>query len=464
MKLPRFSPGILVLAIVLVVIVGVSAASPLWFPAAKQRVQAWLKNRAANPASASGHEGQDHAGHDHAGHDDATALELTEKALKNIGFEPLTVKLGDFEKTISLPAMVVERPGKSQIQITAPLGGIVTAIHTVDGVAVEPGTALFDIRLTHEELVTSQRDFLKTAESLEVVNREIARLESIVGLIAGKDILAQKYERQKLEASLLAERQGLLLHGLSDPQVDEILKTKKLLQTLSVLAPSHEHAHEHCREEHLFHIQELNVKLGQHVDAGALLGIVADHCELYIEGTAFEDDAERLRQALHAGQEISAVLLSGQKRIEAVQGLKLLYLADHVDPDTRAFKFYLPLSNAVVLDRTTENGRRYLQWRYRPGQRLELRVPVDRVEKQIVLPSEAVVDDGAENYVFRQAGNHFDRVAVHVRDRDGDRVAVANDGTLFEGDVLAAKGAYQMHLALKNKSGGGIDPHAGHNH
>ena len=34
----------------------------------------------------------------------------------------------------------------------------------------------------------------------------------------------------------------------------------------------------------------------------------------------------------------------------------------------------------------------------------------------------------------------------------------------FPGDVVAARGAYQMHLALKNQAGGGVDPHAGHSH
>jgi hypothetical protein len=67
-------------------------------------------------------------------------------------------------------------------------------------------------------------------------------------------------------------------------------------------------------------------------------------------------------------------------------------------------------------------------------------------------------------YVYRQNGDHFDRVPVHVLYRDRDSVVVANNGSLFPGDVVAGKGAYQMHLALKNKSGGGIDPHAGHQH
>jgi hypothetical protein len=41
---------------------------------------------------------------------------------------------------------------------------------------------------------------------------------------------------------------------------------------------------------------------------------------------------------------------------------------------------------------------------------------------------------------------------------------IESDGTLFPGDVVAVSGAYQMQLALKNKAGGGVDPHAGHNH
>ena len=43
-------------------------------------------------------------------------------------------------------------------------------------------------------------------------------------------------------------------------------------------------------------------------------------------------------------------------------------------------------------------------------------------------------------------------------------VVVANDGAIFPGDTVAMTGAHQMQLALKNKAGGAIDPHAGHNH
>ena len=118
----------------------------------------------------------------------------------------------------------------------------------------------------------------------------------------------------------------------------------------------------------------------------------------------------------------------------------------------------------MLLDQTTDDGRRFLEWRFKPGQRMQLEVPIEKWEKKLVLPLAAVVDEAAEAYVYLQNGDHFDRVSVHVEYRDQKSAIVANDGTLFPGDIVAGQGAYQMHLALKNKSGGGIDPHAGHNH
>jgi cobalt-zinc-cadmium efflux system membrane fusion protein len=51
-----------------------------------------------------------------------------------------------------------------------------------------------------------------------------------------------------------------------------------------------------------------------------------------------------------------------------------------------------------------------------------------------------------------------------VEYRDTMSVVVANDGSIFPGTPIAISGAQQLQMALKNKSGGAIDPHAGHNH
>ena len=105
-----------------------------------------------------------------------------------------------------------------------------------------------------------------------------------------------------------------------------------------------------------------------------------------------------------------------------------------------------------------------MYWQFRPGQRSQISLPVERWENRIVLPVEAVASDGAEFYVFEANGDHFDRRPVNVEFRDQQSAVIANDGSLRIGSQVARSAAHQMQLAMKNKAGGGVDPHAGHNH
>jgi multidrug efflux pump subunit AcrA (membrane-fusion protein) len=396
-------------------------------------------------------------GHDHG--EAAPSIKLSPAALKNIRYKPFTVTLSDYERTVSMPGIVIERPGMSQVRVTAPMTGVVVKSNVHQGEAIQPGAALFELRLTHEDVVTAQSEILETADSLDVVQTEIDRLESVTeGVIAKKRILEQKYERQKLEARLRAQRQALLLHGLSEQQIEEILETRQLLPSVTVHAPAHED-----HDTHAYHVQSIDVQLGQQVTAGDSLCVLADHCELYIEGTAFEADTPYLRDAVEKGTPVSADILVSTRREQAMKGLKLLYLADQIDRESRALHFYVKLPNEIVSDRK-EGSQRFLQWRYNPGQRVELSIPVESWTKRMVVPADAVVSDGAESYVYRQSGDTFVQVPVHVEHQDKKSVVLASDGAIFPGEVIASRGAFQIHLALKNKSGPAIDPHAGHNH
>ncbi|RCS53895.1 secretion protein HlyD [Bremerella cremea] len=435
--------------------------SSLWLPTVRELV-AQPSDPQHNAETTDPHAGHDHA---HAGHAETTSVKLSANGLKNINYQPLTVELSSYTRNITVPAMIVERPGRTQLNISAPLTGVITKIYPVEGASIESGSPMFEIRLTHEELVTAQSDLIRTAENLDVINRELARLTGLPeGVVAGNRILEQQYEKQRLDASLRAERQSLLLHGLNEKQVANILENKQLLDTLTVHAPNHLEGSESCSEAHSFHVQKMVARVGQQVQAGELLGVIADHCELYIEGRAFEDDAVRLREVAAQQLPISASLLTAGKLTDEITGLHLMYLADHVDPQTRAFRFFVALPNEVVTERTTNDGQHFVEWRFKPGQRMELHIPVETWEDEIVLPVEAVVDEGAEKYVYQQNGDHFDQVPVNVKYRDQTNVVIANNGALFPGDVVAARGAYEMHLTLKNQAGGGVDPHAGHNH
>lgn len=442
-----------------------------WLPIAQSLATTGKLPESSSAAAASGEkaneqEEHDHAGHDHAhaGHVESNSIELSQQARKNIGLELAKVELASFTRTIALPGIVVERPGRSLVQVTAPMSGIVTKIYPLEGEAVAPDQKLFDIRLTHEELVQAQAEMLRTIEELDVTAREITRIEklSAEGALAGKTLLDRKYEQQKQEAVLRSQKQALLLHGLTEEQVEAIVRTRMLLRMLTVMGPQ---PPEHMsRSSPFFQIQSLKVAQGQHVTAGDELAELVDHSELFIEGNAFERDLTEVTQAAADGAEIFALMETEGKQPQRVPGLHILYTASSIDPQTRTLRFYVPLPNQVQFDSRQPDGRRYVAWRYRPGQRTQLLVPVDTWSERIVLPADAVVQEGPEAYVFTANGDHFDRRPVHIEYKDQLSVVIANDGSLFPGDVVALTAAKQLQLALKNKSGGAIDPHAGHNH
>jgi len=483
-------------SIVVVLCVGIGLVTgDQWFAAATGWVQRTIASFRSGGETADehdpvdeGHDGHDHGAHGHA-HDDATSLELSDQALRNIGLDgsliqPVTLRT--FRKSITVPARVVERPGRTRVQVATPMTGVITHVHAVQGEAVQPGTLLFQIRLTHEDLVQAQTDFLRTLGELDVEQREIERLQPAAdsGAIAGTVMLERQYAKDKLTSSLRAQSEALRLHGLSDEQIEQIADGRRLLRELQLFAPSSDdHPDDELRlsektmrsvsftrryldeggKKAPLILQELKVHKGQSVNAGETLCVLADYGDLFVEGLAFEQDITQLREASNRNWEVSAIFDLPGSAPGIVEGLKIAYLSNEVDTDSRTLHFYVDLPNEMTGDKRTGESR-FVEWKYLPGQRLQLRVPVEEWPNQIVVPVDAVAREGAEYYVFQQNGKHFDRVPVHVKYRDQFNAVIDNDGSLFPGDVIAMRGAHQMQMALKNKAGGGVDPHAGHSH
>lgn len=445
---------------------------------------------AGNSHSATHHDAE----HAHAAHSDGHSLELTAQSLKNLGLTAeylQPIALSNYYRTVTIPAIIVAKSGRTDIQVSSPMIGIVQHVHAVGGEAVEPGDLLFEIRLTYEDLVDTQTQLLKNLADLQVEQREADRLEEVTrtGAVASKLLLERQYALQKLQSSIAAQRAALKLHGLSEEQVDKIVHEQKLFRDLIIVAPgTDQHAHEDnnlrlsdrrfqaasfaagpqagddpATDATTLIVERLSVTKGQGVQAGEMLCTLSDYSSLYIEAKAFEQDIAAIAEVAARGWPIEAQFarVAGS---ESIRDLRLAYVANAVDPQTRTLSFFVHLPNQILRDERTPEGQRFVTWKYRVGQRLEVRVPLEAWEQQIVLPVEAAVKDGADWFVFQQNGDHFDRVAVHVKHRDQRCVVIENDGAIFPGDVVARRSAHQMQMAIKNKSGGGVDPHAGHSH
>ncbi len=457
--------------------------APWWWAWMNSIAESLTDGSVDNAAMADDEPADDHTGHDHAEHDhDASeAVELSPQARRNLRLEVGEIRPSTYTRAITIPALVTEQPGKTHHVVSAPMTGIVTGVSIVENQMVDSGDLLFTVRLTHEDLVKAQTEFLATLGRLDVERREVQRLQQVsTGVLPQKVILERQYEVEKLEAILKAEQSSLNLHGLSDKQIENIAKERKLVREVSVRVPFlHADSSVHTDGEHDGGLQvdqdhevfsqksvvsRLDVRSGQAVQTGQPMCQLTDYAALYIEGRAFEQDADILAKAAQQTENVSAIPLSGESRsVTAIESLSIQYVANEIEEQSRALHFYVGLPNEIVRD-SRHNGHRFVTWKYKPGQRMQLQIPVETWDDVLVLPVDAVGQEGPETFVFVENGDHFDRRPVHVMHRDQRNTVIANDGSLFPGESIALNAAHQLQMAIKNKSGGAVDPHHGHNH
>lgn len=461
----------------------------------------WLPFLAAKPPASKGEAGHDeHAGHDHAGHDhgaeeghgsaDQNNVPLSEQARANLGLKLGSVELSDYTKKLVIPGVVVEQPGHSERRITTSLAGVVVKVHAFPGQAVKPGDPLLDIQPTGELLTNAQAELLKTLQNIELVDIEIKRLSPLVesGSIPARTKLEKDYERKRLDSQKLVQIQELLVRGLTPYQITEMVEHKTLLRAFTIHVPGGtpkstptEDGHNHpsivptglggvperlesVADSVIYTVEKIDIFPGKLVQPGEELCDLALHTELYLEGHAFERDSRLIALAVQQQRPLTALFEGEAEAPEVREGLHIRYVENTLDTATRTLRFFVPLKNDVIRDAEADNGMVYRSWRFKPGQKVRLLLPVQMLSEQIVLPAEAVVSEGPDAYVFRANGKLMERVPVVVEYRDPRFVVLRNDGSVFPGDEIALNQAYQINLALKKQQGSGVDPHAGHNH
>ena len=431
-----------------------------------------------------------HEGHDHGGAE-ATRLELSEQAWKNLGLKTGEINRREYWRTITIPAVVSERPGHSEYHVGATVHGVVSHIHVAPGQTVNPGDPLFDVQTTGELIAGIQANLLKTLQDLDLTNIELKRLEPLIerGDIPGIRGIEKNYELKRLESQRLIQMQELLVRGFTAEQVAQIADTRKLIRQFTIHVPggaspprepdarrsdtskswsavaslvSHEELPPTSPRS--FSIEKIDVFPGKMIQPGDDLCELAVHDELALTGLGFQRDSELIAQVLEHQWPVSAVFEASENNELLREGMKIQYADNMVDADTHLFKFYIPLDNEVVRDMAGPNGVMYRSWRFKPGQRAQLLVPVEHWNDKFVLPTEAVVKEGLDAFVFRQNGKLFERVPVVIAYEDDRHSVLAEGSRLSAGDVIAMNDAYQLNLALRKAEGGGGDAHAHHGH
>jgi multidrug efflux pump subunit AcrA (membrane-fusion protein) len=397
-----------------------------------------------------------------AAQDGTTPVRVGLEARKNMGLVAEPLQLTTYFRQIDVPGVITDRPGVSNRGVVAPITGIVTQIRAYPGDTVAPNAPLFTLRLVSESIHASQRELFKATKEIEIAQQHKQRLEGLAtsGSIAGSRIIEIDNQIQRMEVNVQAYRQDLLARGLPPDRIDAAARGEFVTE-ITVRAPCEQaiqvaeyafvpaSAEQPQRLPFSFELQALNVKLGQQVEAGEVLCNLADHRTLLIEGRGFKKDMAWIQRAAKEQFpiEVSFEVAEGDHWPALSRQLRIDRVANLIDTSTRTFAFYLPLENQEQV--FSQSGRDRLIWRFRPGDRVHLSVTVEKIENVFVLPQAAVVREGPEAFVFRQNGDLFDRIPVHVLHEGSTSVVIANDGKLRKGFYIAQNAAATLNRVLK---------------
>lgn len=401
-------------------------------------------------------------------------LEVGEKARRNLDLVVKVARPTEYWRTITIPGTVADRPGVSDRGVTSPAVGVVSEIHAFPGDLVKPGQRLVTLRLFSEYLQATQTQLFKATQEAKLIREQIERLGIAAnsGAVSGARLIEQRNELQRQQTWIQASRYELLNRGLTPEQI-ELVSEGNYVSTIDVLAPpppsselamdemavpSQQNPELHAANATGYEVHSLGVELGKTVQAGEVLANLANHHVLYVIGHAFKRESGLLAQA--AQNKVSLRVEFAEDADDQwpanEQRFQIRHLSNTMDPATRTFDFFVPFANQA---RTYEkDGRTFLVWRYRPGQRARIEVPVERFSNVFVVPSEAVAREGAEAYVYRQNGDLFNQIPVHILHEDRTHVVLASDQSITPGTYLAQNAAASLRRIQKAQSASGAQP------
>lgn len=424
------------------------------------------------------------AAHDEHAHGDR--VKLTPQARRNLGLVVKPVKVEKvYWRRLMVPGVVVDRPGQSDRGVTVPITGVVTKIHAFPSDTVRPGDALFDLRITSEFVQNTQAELFKTAKEVLLQEKVVKQLQTASDVVPAARVVEAQNQLSKLVTQAQSHRQILQTSGLTPAQIDEAA-AGRFVKQVTVAAPppvgegrlASGASTANAGDGAAYEVQDLKAQLGEQVQAGQVLGTLASHQLLYIEGRGFKSEAGALARAAENGWAVEAEFAEDDATAwpDLKQTLTIRHLANAMDTSSRTFGFFLSLVNQSRSYR--KDGKVFQVWRFRPGQRVRLHVPVEQIKGDpvegkpdeftgvLVLPRAALVREGPDAYVFRANGDAFDRKPVRLLYEDRLNVVLANDGSVAPGLFVAQNAAAALNRVVKAQqaaeAGGG--GHEGHNH
>jgi Cu(I)/Ag(I) efflux system membrane fusion protein len=314
-------------------------------------------------------------------------IELSEQQIRLGNIHADTIRNGSIGDRMVLTATLNIDQTKAVSVSSRLMGRIERLYFRNQGDYVAKGKPLYD--LYSEELNNAKQEYILAAE------RRFA---------FGSDAVID------VDQLLQGARNKLLLWGMTEAQIQELLKTRKASPTTTVYSPA------------AGYITDLLLREGDYVMEGGTIVKLADLSTLWAEAQVYASQLSSLNSSS------AAIVRLPDMDGREVRG-RIEFVNPEISPDTRINLVRVSIPN--------------------PGNQLRPGMPAYVVlespqRRSLSVPIDAVIRSGSGTHAWVRSSSHtFRSVMVRTGLETDDRIEILSG--LKEGDVVVTSGAYLLH-------------------
>lgn len=281
-------------------------------------------------------------------------LSPSQQVLANVKTQ--TAESGDFSNSIEANGVVKLRDDASR-QISSPVKGKITKLYiNYEGQKVSKGQKAFE--LYSPELLATQREFLLAYE-----NYLRAQESTNLGI------------KESAQSVLNASKQRLLLWFVDEKQINELMETRQVRNSLTYYS------------DFTGVITKKYFNEGSWVMEGNTILDVVNLSSVWIMANIYENEISKIR----IGQSVEILLTGNEEKV--IKG-KIDYINPMVNTDTRTIEVRI----------TAPNNNSTLK----PGAYVKAKIQTEKNYNSIVLPKTAILRSGKMDMVYiKKSGNIF---------------------------------------------------------
>jgi cobalt-zinc-cadmium efflux system membrane fusion protein len=330
-------------------------------------------------------------------------IKISQENFNNLGVTLGNTQLVTQIPLLTAPAKVVVPPEKEFVVSTSQ-AGLITKLNAAIGDKVKKGDVLAE--LNSSDLLSMQRLYLKALSELKLSAVFYQRDKKLLqeGVIADRRWQETQAQHEALHSEASEHKQLLQIAGMTDSEIAQLGKTRRLSSQLSLHSPI------------TGVIMERMAVAGQRIDGLAPIYRVANIDELWLE--------INIPQERVAGLKIGDQVQIENTDITATVNL----LGQNVNAESQ-----------TVLARAIINSK---QSTVRAGQRINIQITQTSDQPIFKVPNAAIAQNEGKSYVFVRDKTGFTVTPVNVIGKQGEDSIIS--GELSTNQNIAIQGAVAL--------------------